>query len=122
MNKSDLKLIIGLLLITLIAILFINTRDNNNPKEALVYYENNLVLTIDLSIEKAKEYKVEGFNGEVLIESKDGKVRVIDEISPLHICSYQGWIKSAPAVIVCLPNKIVIKVIDKENKIDAIVR
>ena len=65
-----------------------------------------------------KVYKVmpvetgEGKNGtwkkqQVIIEVKDNRIRVKKETSPLHICSKQGYSKSVP--IICLPNKIIIK-------------
>lgn len=112
MNKSDLILILCVLIFSIILLVFKNI-DNNNY--AYVYYDNKEVLKIDLSIDK--DYKVEGFNGEVLIEVKDSKLRVSKENSPLHICSKQGFTNTGS--IVCLPNKIVIN-FDSEE-LDAIV-
>ncbi len=118
MNKHDVKLI---LIVTIISVLLIVIIRNINFKEqeALVYYENKLVLTIDLSIDK--EYEVEGYNGKVNIEVKNNKIRVKEETSPLHICSKQGFVDSMFEPIICLPNKIVIKLKDKTD-IDAIVK
>lgn len=101
MNKSDIKLILIILIFSFLLLLF-TSKDNSNY--AFVYYDNKEVLRIDLSINE--NYTVEGFNGEVLIEVKDNKLRVIKEESPLHICSKQGFMNSGS--IVCLPNKIVI--------------
>lgn len=112
MNKSDLKLILLVLVFSIILLLFIKIDKNNY---AYVYYDNELVLKIDLNIEE--DYKVEGYNGEVLIEVRDNKLRVSKENSPLHICSRQGWTTSGS--IVCLPNKIVINFDSQE--LDAIV-
>ena len=44
-------------------------------------------------------------------------IRVKKETSPLHICSKQGYSKSVP--IICLPNKIIIKLVN-DNEYDAI--
>lgn len=110
MNKSDLKLLI--ILISIIVLFFLLKYiyfSNNNY--AYVYYENNLIKTIDLSINK--EYKVDGYNGEVIIEVKDKKIRVKKETSPLHICSKQGYSNSIP--IICLPNKIIIKLVNNDE-------
>lgn len=122
MNKSDIKLIGILILIISIFMLVIRLNTNNNPKEAHVYYNNDLVLRIDLALNELKKYQVDGYNGKVVLESLNGKVRVVEETSPLHICSYQGWISNPYETIVCLPNKVVIKIVDKENEIDAVVR
>lgn len=112
MNKHDVKLIIGLFLISIIFIFIIKNIDTNE-KEAFVYYENKLILTIDLRVNK--EYIVEGYNGNLIVEVKDNKIRVKEEESPLHLCSKQGFIDSSFEPIVCLPNKIIIKL---ENKTD----
>ncbi|HHW69384.1 MAG TPA: NusG domain II-containing protein [Tenericutes bacterium] len=126
MNKNDKKISIIFLLIAIIGLIFIyvnKNKENNYEKYALVYYNNDLILKIDLNSKEEKEYKVKGHNGEVIIKSAYGKVKVEKENSPLHLCSKQGYITSTYETIVCLPNKIVIK-IDKKNKddIDTMVR
>lgn len=115
MNKSDKKLIIILLIVLIILFIFkliIKTYNNY----AYVYYENNIIKTIDLTVDNI--YTVDGNNGDVIIEVKNNKIRVIEENSPLHICSKQGWVSDGTP-IVCLPNKIVIK-ITSNNEYDAI--
>ena len=101
MNKSDIKLILIILIFSFLLLIFLN---NDKSNYAFVYYDNKEVLKIDLSINKS--YSVNGFNGEVIFEVKDNKLRVKKEDSPLHICSKQGWVNKGS--IVCLPNKIVI--------------
>jgi hypothetical protein len=120
MNKSDWKLIIITFLIAIILYSLTLVMNNKNAKEAFVYYEDKLLLRIDLSINK--RYKVEGYNGEVIIETNNNKIRVKKENSPLHICSYKGFTSSAYKPIICLPNKIVIKISDKKSELDAVVR
>lgn len=122
MNKSDLKLIIIILIIASTFLLVLNLKNSNSSKEAHVYYNNDLILKIDLDIDEVREYKVEGLNGDVILEAKKGKIRVKEEISPLNLCSKQGFIESSHEVIVCLPNKVVVKIIEKDNNIDVIVR
>lgn len=123
MNKSDIKLIIIILLIAITVLFVIAIIDKNNSKEALVYYDNNLVLTIDLNESEEKIYIVDGFNGEVKIIAGNGKIKVDEEESPLHLCSKQGFIEESYESIVCLPNKIVIKISSKKKKdLDTILR
>ena len=107
MNKSDYILIafLGIIIIALFGFLKLDKSDVNN---ALVYYDNDLIMKIDLNT-KLKEYKVKGYNGDVYIKAGDGKVKVVEEKSPLHLCSKQGYISKSYETIVCLPNKIVIK-------------
>ena len=53
-----------------------------------------------------------------LFEVKDNKIRVKEEVSPRHLCSKEGY----SDVIVCLPNKIIVKVNRKDNQIDGVVK
>lgn len=52
--------------------------------------------------------------GDMIIEIKDGKVRVEKEESPLHYCSIQGWVDSVAKPIVCLPNAVVVTIMGQE--------
>ena len=117
MNKSDLKLLVYLtmILLSLLLLLKLNSKKGSTAK---VYYENKEILKVDLIINK--EYIVNGYNGDVKIIVKDNKIKVESENSPLNLCSKQGYIESSNEVIVCLPNKIVIKIEDSE-KIDGVV-
>ncbi len=123
MNKNDLKLIIIILAIAIIVFFMIAIIDKGSGKQALVYYDNNLILTIDLNNNEQKEYIVEGYNGPVKIITNNGKIKVDEEDSPLHLCSKQGFIEKPYETIVCLPNKIVIKIVSSEgNSFDSVLR
>lgn len=121
MNKNDLKLVLGLLAFSVFMIWLIVITKNTDQKTAKVYFENDLVLTIPLSQESKSTHKVNGFNGEVVIEVDNDKIRVIQEKSPLHLCSKQGWIKETYETIVCLPNKVVIE-IEAADDVDAVIK
>lgn len=119
MNKNDIKLVIILILIIGILLLILNiNKDKGNT--AIVYYEDKEIQRIDMN--KDKEYKVKGYLGDVVIEVKNHKIRVKEENSPKHICSKEGYIEDSSKTLVCLPNKIIIKIInDKDNEIDGVV-
>ncbi len=122
MNKHDFILII---LIVLISGGFLLTKElinNNELSKAYVYYDNKLIETLDLSSDELKKYKVKGYNGDVVIETSKNKVRVVEENSPRHLCSKQGWVTSSFEPIVCLPNKIVIKIESTKKDVDAVLR
>lgn len=114
MNKKDVLLIFIVLIISL---LFIFKPNNNNNKYALVYYEDKVILKVKL--DKHEKYRVKGYLGEVVIETDIGKVRVSEETSKYHLCSKQGYVSNG-IPIVCLPNKIIIK-IEEESELDAVV-
>ncbi|HOO68250.1 MAG TPA: NusG domain II-containing protein [Bacilli bacterium] len=117
MNKSD-KILIIILVIILLVVFLLKIIFKTDSTYANVYYENNIIKTIDLTIDAT--YTVEGYNGDVVIEVLDNKIRVTEENSPLHICSKQGWVSDGTPII-CLPNKIIIK-IENNSDLDTISR
>lgn len=115
MNKKDVLLIFVVLIISLLFIFKPNNNDNN--KYALVYYEDKVILKVKL--DKHQKYSVKGYLGDVIIETDIDKVRVSEETSKYHLCSKQGYVSNG-IPIVCLPNKIIIK-IEEESELDAVV-
>jgi len=115
MNKNDIKLVLFLILLILVFFLIKNINDDKE-KVAKVYYNDELIKTISLN--EDGEYTVLGDNGEVVIEVSDNKIRVVEETSKNNLCSKQGYAD----IIVCLPNKIVIKVENDDNELDGVVK
>lgn len=113
MNKKDLILIILLLLTTILLFISIKQEKGNT---ANVYYNNNLVLKIDLT--KNNEYDVKGENGNIHIKVKNNYLSVTDEISPYHICQ-KKQIHNIGESLICLPNKVVIKI--ESDELDGVV-
>jgi len=66
----------------------------------------------NVSLNKDRIFTLE--NG-IVIEVKDGKVRVKDSDCPQKICVKHGWLKYAHDVIVCLPNKTIIYLPQKSD-------
>jgi len=121
MNKNDFKLTVILLLIVAIIFSVLHISNKKKDQNALVYYQDEHILTIDLTLNGEHEYKVMGHSGEMIIKTNGNKIKVEEENSPLHICSNQGWIENSYEMIVCLPNKVIIKLEDK-NEIDTVVK
>ena len=126
MKKSDYILLISIAVISLFAYFLMRQflgSTNLEDGTAIVLYKDSPILEIYLidgtyeiidndgvvSIDEENYlYIVSGVNGDVVIEYKDNQVRVIDEISPKHICQVQGWSSSPLTPITCLPNNVVI--------------
>ena len=118
MNKSDIKLVIIVLVIIFGVFIFINvTKEKGSIAE--VYYEDKLVLSIDLILDG--EYTVDGELGDVVLEVKDRMIRVKSENSPKNICSKEGYIGDSSRTLICLPNKIIIKIVGDREEIDGVV-
>ena len=117
MNKSDLKLAVYLIIIILISSLFLIRPKGEGKAE--IFFEDKVIKTVDLNIDQT--FAVTGANGAVTFEVKDKKIRVIDEISPYHLCSKAGFISKSYETIICLPNKISVKILTKPI-VDTVVR
>lgn len=112
MNKNDIKLIIIILIIVVICFIFY-FMNNKQANKALVYYESDVILEIDLS--KNDTYEVMGENGKVIIEVNNNQIRVKEENSPYHLCQKQGYISNTNETLICLPNKIIIELPGEDN-------
>ena len=132
MKKTDVILIIVITIVSLLVYGFLRillVESTTKDGKAIVYYHDNPILEIYLedgsyliidednviSIDEENFiYTVSGSDGNVVvIEYKDYRVRVIDEVSPRHICQIQGWSSSPLRPITCLPNNLVIIIEDK---------
>lgn len=122
MNKSDIKLIALLIFVALLLFLFLSLKKDASFQQAYIYYDNQLVKTVNLSINQTRTFEVKGYKGTVVFETKKNQIRVKEEISPLHLCSKMGYISKSYETIVCLPNKIVVKLKSDDDTIDIVVR
>ncbi len=87
---------------------------------ANVYVDGVCVRSIDLSRE-AGEYTVRGPYGENVIEFGGGKLRVIEADCPDGVCIAHGDLTSRGDPIVCLPNRVVIRLEqDAADGVDAV--
>lgn len=118
MNKSDLKLIAIVFIFSILGLIYLYVQSDVS-NTAYIYYESEEILKIPLRLDET--YVVDGFNGDVTVEVSENRIRVVEEVSPLNLCSKQGYIKYDYETIVCLPNKIVIKIGD-DSEYDTIVR
>jgi hypothetical protein len=73
--------------------------------------------------EEPKHYRLVIPRGEATIEAAAGRVRILplpSQVCPLGICWSTGWIGRAGQTIVCLPNRIVIRLRGRAPGVDGI--
>lgn len=72
-----------------------------------IYQDGRLVKELspetDCTVEIAGDY----IN---IVEIRDGKVAIVDSDCPGEDCVHSGWISRAGRVIVCLPNKVEVRI------------
>ncbi len=88
-------------------------------EEAVIEGNGREVMRIPLSESGVRE--VQGYGGISLLEVEGGRVHMVDSACPDKICVHAGWIDRSDASVVCMPNRVVIK-IEGSGDIDAVNR
>jgi len=65
-----------------------------------------------------REFIINGKLGTAKVEIGDGRVRILNSPCPLKICEKKGWISNKGDFIICIPNRVVIRITGE--KYDAI--
>ena len=63
--------------------------------------------------------ELEGPYGTTVVEIRDGGVAVLDSPGRRKICVQQGQIERSGSWLICLPNRVFIKIIGQKSLIDA---
>jgi len=110
-NKTDLFIVIiaAILVVFFVAInlFYSNSKDNIIS----VYYDNEIVHTMYLNIDEEYILDKEEFPlllDRMVIEVKQGRVRIKEEESPKHYCSIMGYQSQKGTSIICAPNSVMI--------------
>jgi hypothetical protein len=77
---------------------------------------------IRASLNEDEHFSVDGPLGSTEIEIKDNRVRVVDSPCRRKICVDTDWIDKPYQTIICVPNRVVIRLISNkgEDKLDGI--
>ncbi|MFN0159222.1 MAG: NusG domain II-containing protein [Bacteroidota bacterium] len=90
--------------------------------EALAFRGSDVVIEVGgtpvqkLQIGIQDTVSIDGLNGRVTVETRDGKVAVTDAACPNQICVRTGWRARAGEVIVCVPNHVVVRILGQREK------
>lgn len=89
---------------------------------AVVYRDGQVVRTIDLAaVDGAQTFAVDGdFHNEITVEP--GRIRISESDCPGGDCVRSGWISAAGRSLVCLPNRVEIRVQGGDGDVDGVAR
>jgi hypothetical protein len=96
--------------LVVISIVFSLTQLYNLPKGDLfvsVYVESKLVEQYDLYEDATIEFLPKdhpSLLGPLTLAIQNQRMKIIEETSPLNICSQQGWVETPGLPLVCAPN------------------
>jgi hypothetical protein len=113
--KPKEAVIIVLFVILLIAVIFISNRTAQRAEITVITDGKKDTLSVGLSRELV--FGVDNMRFEV----KNGDIRVISSDCPGNDCVHMGYASRNGGVIVCVPNRVTIRLSDIKNEYDAII-
>ena len=106
-TSADIILIFFLLSIAIFMLVLI--KDDITAKQVEISYHNKLVVSVPLN----KDRIIEIDKG-IVVEIKDGKVRMRESTCKNRYCVKQGWSERFP--IICIPNEVSVLIKSKQKE------
>lgn len=114
MKKKDFILIFTILIVVASAFginHFVNTKSGENIE---IYVDNKLYKTY--SIDDNEEIKIKSKEGYNIVKIHDHGVQITDASCPDKVCVHSGFITKPSESIVCLPNRVHVKITTDDNR------
>ena len=109
-NKKDLLFITAILLAAGLAFLFFRPQPSESLSRAEISVDGKAVMELDLSEDQV--LTVDGAGGGYnRIQVRGGAVSVLEASCPDKVCVHTGTVRYPGETIVCLPNRMIITVI-----------
>lgn len=113
MKKRDFILIALLLIMSAVFFVYNRKIDEKEGKVIQIYSNNKLYK--EISIDEETEFKIKDGSGYNIVKVHDGGVEVTEANCPDKVCVNTGHISKPSQTIVCVPNKLSIKIIDSSS-------
>jgi hypothetical protein len=121
LNKYDISLIAAVIIVNLILLVIGSKKVSNaGGNTAYVYSDDKLIGKYLLGNGYSDEFTIKSEEGVNTVHIENDNVWVSDSNCPDKYCQLQGKAAADGDIIVCLPNKLVIKVVGKDDDIDFI--
>jgi hypothetical protein len=108
LTLPDVLVIVSILTLSLALIAraaLVSGQSSAKPAEASIYHDGKLIERVALKPDR--EISLE--DGKMIIQVKDGKIRVLKSDCPRQVCVRVGWIAHSGESITCVPFKTVIE-------------
>ncbi len=119
-TRLDIIIWIGVIVLALGGLLYHQQADITGQIKAEITVDGEVYEIIPLTrdMEEVRR-EVQGFIGTTHVEAIGGRVRVTRSDCPDKVCVHSGWINRPGQMVVCLPNRVVVRIIsDLEQDID----
>lgn len=119
MKKNDFFLILLLIVVIGGGLVFNHFRQSYKGDKVVIYVDKEVYKEVPLS--KNEEFTIKTPKGYNNVKVHDGGVEVVEASCPDDVCVKTGFITKSNQSIVCIPNKVSIKIVSNEkNDIDII--
>lgn len=122
LTKGDKILIIAILLVSVLSIFTVKTLTYDVPKKIVVIESQGrevkrYILGPEL---EGETVRIKGQLGYSIIEIGKDRVRMLESACPDKHCIEAGWISRPGEMIVCLPNRVIIRLLGVKEDVDDI--
>jgi hypothetical protein len=114
-KKNDIIIIAAIILIGIVFWASYNYIFADVTAKAEIYYNSELVETIDLNTGADRRFTVPQDENVVFHLYKDGSISFEESDCPDKICIKSGKLKMVGETAACLPNKLFLKIVPKGN-------
>lgn len=112
------KVLIGIIVIFLIATFFFSLSNNDEGRNVSIIVDGQM--QYHETIQSQKNLKVDGPLGKTVVQFREGHVAVLSSPCPHKMCIKMGKIRNAGEIIVCVPNRILIRIDGKLRDVDGV--
>jgi len=118
MNKKIKYIFIAIFIISAMLSFYLLNKKAEGTK-AVIYQNGKIIKKINLNtVSSPYEFDINGEKYTNTVHVEKGRICIIKADCPDITCVHQGYISDGVSPIVCLPNKITIKIEADENDID----
>ena len=117
-QRGDVVAIAATLLLALSVFLAFIPKKTDGGAMAEVYLGGTLLCTVSLDVPQEFDVAAKYRN---TITVKDGKIAVTESDCPGGDCMHSGWVGSSGRSVVCLPNRMEIRIISESGDVDYVV-
>lgn len=126
LTGADRRLIFFILLVGGLLLAWNTGGFSDSAKQVKVILEGRECLHLTLDEQKTGSYPLELPGGQAVLEVKNGAVRLLSQdkyFCPQKICVRAGWISKPGETIVCVPNRLVVRIVETGGDlVDAVSR
>jgi hypothetical protein len=118
LKKGDLIIIAAVILVAAAAqIYFLAPKSVKTAAE--ITQDGRLLKTVELNANDNYEFVTDA-SGDFVFEANNGRIRIVKANCPDQICVRTGWVSQAGQAIICIPNRLQVKVRGNDSGVDVI--